>query len=137
MLIDWSPLRLLVSASSHVVLMTHQKPDGDAIGSQMALKLALEAVGKKVTVVVVTGFPGWLNFLDPDRVVRQFRADDPDLLAADAAIVVDTGTFNQIGAFGDWLKTRDIRKLVIDHHRTQDDLGGIALVDTEAPTTPS
>jgi len=130
--IDWSPLLPLISASSHIVLMTHQKPDGDAIGSQMALKLALEALGKTVAVVVATPFPAWLNFLDPDNIVRQFRADDPDLLAADTSIVVDTGTFNQIGAFGDWLKTRDIRKLVIDHHRTQDDMGGVRFVDIEA-----
>jgi phosphoesterase RecJ-like protein len=47
-------------------------------------------------------------------------------------IVVDTGTWNQIGEFGDFLKSSPIPRLVIDHHRTQDDLGGPRLVDTTA-----
>jgi len=46
--------------------------------------------------------------------------------------VVDTGTWNQIKDFGPFLKSLSCAKMVIDHHRTQDDLGGPHLVDTSA-----
>ncbi len=64
--------------------------------------------------------------------VERFLPPGDDFRDAGAVIVVDTGTWNQLGDFGPFLRTLDVPKLVIDHHRTQDDLGGARLVDTSA-----
>src|SRR5262249_22234050 len=54
---------------------------------------------------------------------------------AEVVIVLDTGTCNQLGAFGPFLGTLSAVKVVIDHHQTQDDLGAFRLVDTSAEAT--
>jgi phosphoesterase RecJ-like protein len=50
-------------------------------------------------------------------------------------IVLDTGTWNQLGDFGTLLRSLEVPRVVIDHHLTQDDLGGLRLVDTSAEAT--
>ena len=48
---------------------------------------------------------------------------------------MDTGTWNQLGDFGPFLKSLNVPKVVIDHHRTQDDLGALRFVDITAEVT--
>src|SRR5207244_8722667 len=55
--------------------------------------------------------------------------------SCDCVVVLDTGTFNQLGEFGDYLKANPIPRAVVDHHRTQDDLGGLAFIDIGAEAT--
>ncbi len=50
-------------------------------------------------------------------------------------VVLDTGTWNQLGDFADYLKASPLPRAVVDHHRTQDDLGGLRVVDTDAEAT--
>jgi phosphoesterase RecJ-like protein len=54
---------------------------------------------------------------------------------AEVVCVLDTGTWNQLGDFGAFLKARPGPRVVIDHHITQDELGAIRLVDTTAEAT--
>src|SRR5205085_7000184 len=51
---------------------------------------------------------------------------------SDAIIVVDTGTWGQLGDVGSFMRSMTCAKAVIDHHRTQDDLGALRCVDTSA-----
>jgi phosphoesterase RecJ-like protein len=77
--------------------------------------------------------PPRYRFVDPDGTkIQRFSAPGEGFRDVDAIIIVDTGTWNQIGEFGPFLKSIAVPKLVIDHHRTQDDLGGVRLVDTSA-----
>src|SRR5205807_2215155 len=75
--------------------------------------------------------PPRYDFLDPTHRIRPFAAPGDEYRDADAAVVLDTGTWNQLGDFGPLLKSLAVPKCVIDHHLTQDDLGGFRLV---APT---
>jgi phosphoesterase RecJ-like protein len=97
------------------------------------LAAGLRALGKEVRVIIPSSLPPRYASLDPDRQVMEFQ---PHLAAnvgqVDAIIVVDTGTWNQLGKVGEWMKTQNVPKLVIDHHRTQDDLGAVRLVDISA-----
>lgn len=131
--IDWTPFVEFVRRHQRFVLMTHVRPDGDALGSELALASALRHVGKTVRVAIASEMPPRYRFLDPDATrVERFRMPADEFRDCDAAIVVDTGTWNQIGEFGEFLKSSTISRLVIDHHRTQDELGGLHLVDTSA-----
>ncbi len=133
--LDWSPFVALVRARRRFLLTTHIRPDGDGLGSVLALADALEAQGKNVRMTVASSLPPRYAFLDPAKRIRVFASPGDDYRDADAAIVLDTGTWNQLGDFGVFLKTLDVPKLVIDHHLTQDDLGGVRLVDTTAEAT--
>lgn len=131
--LDWSPFVDLVRRCHRFLLMTHVRPDGDALGSELALAGALRQHGKHVRVVIASHLPPRYKFLDPDGTkIERFTPPGDNFRNVDAVIVVDTGTWNQLGDFGPFLKTLHVPKLVIDHHRTQDDLGGPHLVDTSA-----
>jgi phosphoesterase RecJ-like protein len=133
--LDWSPFVDLVRGRRRFLLTTHVRPDGDGLGSMLALADTLESLGKTVHMTVASNLPPRYAFLDPTRRIRQFVPPGTDYRDAEAVIVLDTGTWNQLGEFGVLLKTLDVPKLVIDHHLTQDDLGGTRLVDTTAEAT--
>jgi bifunctional oligoribonuclease and PAP phosphatase NrnA len=133
--IDWTPLVDLVRRSRRFLLTTHVRPDGDGLGSMLALADTLEARGKAVRMTVASTLPPRYDFLDPRRRVRRFEAPGADYRDADAVIVLDTGTWNQLGDLGTLLRSLDAPKVVIDHHLTQDDLGAVRLVDTTAEAT--
>jgi phosphoesterase RecJ-like protein len=86
-------------------------------------------------MTVASVLPPRYDFLDPARRIRRFEPPGDLYRDADAAIVLDTGTWNQLGDFGTLLRSLPIAKAVIDHHLTQDDLGALRLVDTTAEAT--
>jgi phosphoesterase RecJ-like protein len=133
--LDWTPLVDLVRRSRRFLLTTHVRPDGDGLGSMLALADALEGHGKTVRMTVASTLPPRYDFLDPRRRIRRFEAPGAEYREVDAVIVLDTGTWNQLGDLAALLRSLDVPKLVIDHHLTQDDLGGVRLVDTSAEAT--
>lgn len=132
--LDWSPLVEFLRAHDRPLLMTHVRPDADGLGSQLAVHTALTAIGKKPRVAIASKLLPRYAFLDPQReIIEDFK---PAAFAdCDCVVVLDTGTWNQLGDFGDWLKTSPVPRAVVDHHRTQDDLGGLQFVDTTAEAT--
>ncbi len=135
MSLDWTPLREAVSTHRSFLLMTHMRPDCDGLGSQLALAEALRYRGKVVRTAIVGHLPSRYEFIDPRREIEEFSEDDPTFAEMDCIIILDTGTWNQLGVFGSFMRSLTVPKLVIDHHRTQDDLGAVRLVDTSAEAT--
>jgi bifunctional oligoribonuclease and PAP phosphatase NrnA len=133
--IDWSPLVDFVRRHQNFVLTTHVRPDGDGLGSMLALDAVLRRMGKKVCLTVASTFPPRYRFLDPQSRVQRFTLPGEDFRNADAVVVLDTGTWNQLGDFGTFLRGHSAAKAVIDHHLTQDDLGAIRFVDVTAEAT--
>jgi phosphoesterase RecJ-like protein len=133
--VDWSPLIEFLRRHDRPLLMTHVRPDADGLGSQLALADALRAIGKKPRVMVASNLPPRYAFLDPGRsVIEDFRTA-ANVTGCDCVVVLDTGTWNQLEDFGEWLKRSPVPRAVVDHHQTQDDLGGLQLVDTTAEAT--
>jgi bifunctional oligoribonuclease and PAP phosphatase NrnA len=131
--IDWTPFIEMVRNHHRFLLMTHVRPDGDALGSELALAAGLRQRGKSVRTAIASNMPPRYRFVDPDGTkIERFVAPGDAFRNIDAIIIVDTGTWNQIGEFGPFLKSIAAPRLVIDHHRTQDELGGLHLVDTSA-----
>lgn len=135
--LDWSPLVKLLRSLDNFLLMTHVRPDADGLGSQLALHDALTAVGKRSRVVIASNLPPRYRFLDPaEKVIEQFTAKNAERFHnVGAVLVLDTGTWGQLGDFGPFMRELKVPKAVVDHHRTQDDLGGLQLVDISAEAT--
>jgi phosphoesterase RecJ-like protein len=132
--LDWSPLIDFLRTHDRPLLMTHIRPDADGLGAQLALHETLTALGKKPRVAIASKLPPRYSFLDPDRkVIENFQP--ANFADRDCVLVLDTGTWNQLGEFGDWLKASPLPRAVVDHHRTQDDLGGLQMVDVAAEST--
>jgi phosphoesterase RecJ-like protein len=133
--LDWVPFVEQVNRHQRFLLTTHVRPDGDGLGSMLALADALEQRGKVVSLVVASTIPPRYDFLDPGKRLRRFELPGEQFRDADLAVVLDTGTWNQLGDFGTFLRSLPISKVVIDHHLTQDDLGAMPFVDPTAEAT--
>lgn len=121
--------------AENVLLLTHEDPDGDALGSLLATKRALEDLGKSVQAVCPDSAPRAFSFLPGAKEIRQdFLLGDYDLV-----IILDCGDSRRTG-FASRLKelSRFRNKIVnIDHH-PKNDLHRIArfnLVDFNASST--
>lgn len=133
--VDWSLFVDFANRHQRFLLTTHVRPDGDGLGSMLALAETLEAQGKTAQLAVASVIPPRYDFLDPDKRVRRFQLPGDEYRSADAILVLDTGTWNQLGDIGTHIRASGAAKMVIDHHLTQDDLGAVRLVDTTAEAT--
>src|SRR5262245_56123880 len=133
--VDWAPFVELVQRHRKFLLTTHVRPDGDGLGSMLALADALEQRGKSARMVVASVLPPRYGFLDPGKRVRRFLLPGEEYKDAEAVVVLDTGTWNQLGDFGTLLRELQVPRAVIDHHLTQDDLGAVRFVDATAEAT--
>jgi phosphoesterase RecJ-like protein len=132
--LDWSPLVAWLRRHERPLLMTHIRPDADGLGSQLALHDALTAIGRQPRVAIASKLLPRYAFLDPQRrLIEDFRPES--FSDRDCVLILDTGTWNQLGEFGKWLQASALPRAVVDHHRTQDDLGGLRFVDTTAEAT--
>jgi phosphoesterase RecJ-like protein len=133
--LDWKPFVEALRRHNRFLLTTHVRPDGDGLGSMKALADILGRQGKEVHLVTATSMPDRYRFLDPEGQIVRFSELDDRWANAEVVIVLDTGTWNQLGDFGAFFRTLRAEKFVIDHHVTQDDLGAARLVDVSAEAT--
>src|SRR5215471_13882338 len=102
--LDWSPFVELARRHQRFLLTTHIRPDGDGLGSMLALADALESQGKETRLTVASTLPPRYGFLDPSGRIERFTGPDDGYRKADVVIVLDTGTWNQLGDFGGFLR---------------------------------
>jgi phosphoesterase RecJ-like protein len=133
--LDWAPFVEVVRRHQRFLLTTHIRPDGDGLGSVQALAEVLRQQGKEVQTIVASSIPARYGFLDREGRIEVFAPPGDRWRNAEAVLVLDTGTWNQLGAFGPFLKSLLASKVVIDHHMTQDDFGAVRLVDTTVEAT--
>lgn len=117
----------VVRRGRRFLLVSHLRPDGDAVGSLLGLGLALEAAGKDVDMVLEDGVPTNLRGLTgADRISN--RADG----IYDAAIALDCSDMLRTGSVFDDYGRPDIN---IDHHPTNDGFAAVNLVIEDACAT--
>lgn len=121
-----SELEDTIVVAQNILLLTHKNPDGDALGSLLAMQLMLTQVGKKSTAACADPAPASLSFLPgAESIVNDFVAEDFDLV-----IVLDCGDIHQT-KFGEtkpqiWDGSRPLIK--IDHHPMAGKFGDLQLV---------
>ncbi len=122
----------MLRRSRRPLLISHPRPDGDTIGSTLALRLALLALGKEPIVACVHPIPENFSFLPgADRYRRQVDESD----GFDLVVAVDMSDLKRTGGLyrDHWRGTYPL--LVIDHHETNQDFGDVNLVEPEAAAT--
>ena len=128
-----------INQSNNVVILTHMSPDGDAMGSSLAMRHFLEAQGKHVSVIVPNAFPdflAWLPKADEDIIYESRRAEADALLEqADLVICTDFNEPKRIGSLGDKLLSLTCRKMMIDHHLHPSDFPDLTLSYPSSPST--
>jgi phosphoesterase RecJ-like protein len=116
-------------SAQRILVTSHIRPDGDAIGSSLGLALGLIDAGKQVQVVLSDGIPASFRHLPGAEMVRTHADGEADLI-----ISVDCSDLKRVGKALDGYRAPDI---VIDHHLTNDSFGEINLIDPAAVATAS
>ena len=116
--------------SKKILILTHQKPDPDAIGSMLAFKLIIALMNKEIKVEpVVTEIPDFIDVLPNHQDLLTEVTNDYDLI-----LLVDTSSKVQLGKFGDFLEFKE-KLIIIDHHLVEIDKEIMHYVDKSAAST--
>jgi len=114
------------------VVMSHVRPDGDAIGSQLALGHALEEMGKTVYYVNEDGLPDSLAFLPhSDQIVQP----EGEVLDVEVAIALDCATKPRLGDNALIAASKAEVWVNIDHHISNPKYGDLNYIDSTSPAT--
>lgn len=98
-----------------LIVTTHHLPDGDGLGSQMALTLALREMGKQVFAINSSETPEKFSLVDPENQIQIYRSGE-DLPQVDAVVVVDTSDLKMLGPLERAVSGLRVPVLFIDHH---------------------
>src|SRR4051794_3728145 len=138
MSIDWTPLADLIETHDRFVVTTHVRPDGDALGSEVGMAGLLPPKGEDVRGVNASRAPPRYDFLDPEGTLFEHfgtHVDADGLADREVLVILDLSAWSQLGDMGPWVKAFTGKRVVIDHHVSQDDLGALFLKDTSAEAT--
>lgn len=136
MSVDWDAFKRQIDRHQSFVLVSHVRPDCDALGSELGMKRVLEAIGKSVRIINAHPTPESLAFIDPERHIEVLGRDvAPEQIAADCIMVLDTSAWPQLGDMADVIRGSTADKMVLDHHVGEDDLGATMYKDYVAEAT--
>lgn len=118
--------------AKNILLLTHQHPDGDALGSLLACYVFLTTQNKKVEMLIKDELPKQFNFLPYFNLIKN---NDKIILDKkyDLVFVLDCGAFDRLDIAAELLDRSTL--INIDHHGTNDSFGAINLVDTTCSST--
>ena len=137
MSINWPRFVEIVNRHNHFLLTSHIRPDCDALGSELGMAGILESLGKSVRIVNGQQTPSNLAFIDPSNKIEVINENIQlaDLEDVEVLMVLDTSAWAQLGPMGDVLRSTKAKKIVIDHHVSEDDLGTEPFKNTAAEAT--
>jgi bifunctional oligoribonuclease and PAP phosphatase NrnA len=115
------------SSAKNILIVSHVRPDGDAIGGLLGLGLALQNAGKTVQMVLNDGIPASFRHLEGHEQVKKAPQTGFDLF-----VTVDCADFKRTGKQFETYRKPDIN---IDHHVTNERYGEINLIEAEAVAT--
>jgi len=119
-----------IRASQTLCVVGHVRPDGDCIGSQLGLALALQNQEKKVVCWNQDPLPAKLAFLDTHKIYQPPRAGRK----FDCVIATDCASFERLGQAGEHIKNRKLF-INIDHHASNTRYADLNWVSAKQPST--
>jgi phosphoesterase RecJ-like protein len=130
-------VKSLLLGATRIALTTHVNPDGDGIGSELALAGVLRQTGKTVTILNHNATPENYAWLDPGAEIIQFSPDrDADrLISADLIIILDTNQPDRLRSLEPFVRQSAAPKLIIDHHLSPHPFADHYIIDVEATST--
>ena len=132
-------LKTLLSVPKDVVITSHRNPDGDAIGSSLAVYHYLVRKGHVVQVIFPSEYPSnfvWMK--DADKIM--IYDNDPELAEAvikksDVIFALDYNALDRIDKMGEVIGKLDCPKILVDHHLYPENFADFVLSDTTASST--
>ncbi len=140
---DIAEIKELLSRPRNILISSHRNPDGDALGSSLALSLYLQQLGHKVEVVTPSEYPHTFEYLPQVRDIKIYDVHsemvDPFLETCDVIFALDFNGLDRIDKLGGKIsevKDRSKAKVImIDHHLDPEPFYDYGLSDTAASST--
>ncbi|MDD5556183.1 MAG: DHH family phosphoesterase [bacterium] len=123
-------IREIVAAHDRFAVLSHEEPDGDAVGSQVALALALRRLGKEVVSCRVDGVPRPLDFLNAEGAIEPYRPSEhaDRIVGAQVIAILDSCAPYRLGEFAPLVERSGALLVNIDHHRDNALFGAVNFV---------
>ncbi len=132
---DWPTLAARLRSASSVVLLSHRKPDGDAIGALASAWRILEGVVPDRRVWIVGPADPSLLEVVPEVPMHHAETGPPEDVEPEVILVLDTGAWAQLEPLDGWIRERRDRVVGIDHHARGDDVAPMRIVDSASAST--
>lgn len=136
---DLEAVKSLFSSPKKIVITTHYKPDGDALGASLGLQLALKSLGNEVNTISPSEFPAFLNWMHEADTVIDYLKDknraESMLMNADLLICLDFNDPGRVEGMSNLLLASPAQKVLIDHHLDPKDFCNYTFSDTSASST--
>lgn len=131
--------KALLKKSNNIVIVTHYNPDGDAMGSSLALYNYLIKTKKNVTVITPNEYPEFLHWLSGNKKVVQYSKQSKKATSliqkSDLIFTLDFNNYSRLEGLGEVLKLATAKKILIDHHQQPDDYATLYYHDVAACST--
>ena len=104
---NWKKLNQSIKNSDRIVLSTHMNPDGDGLGSAVAMHSYISDLGLDCRIIQISKFPDQYSFLNYSNIIETYdlTVHDSWLAKADLALIFDVGAYNRLGPLGDRLSS--------------------------------
>lgn len=131
--------KALLKKSENIVIVTHFNPDGDAMGSSLALYNYLVKTGKNVSVITPNDYPDFLQWLPGNKKVIEYSNHPKKatglIAKCDLIFTLDFNNYSRLEGLGDLLKDSAAAKILIDHHQQPDNYATLMYHDVKACST--
>ena len=127
-----------IKKSNKILLSTHENPDCDGLGSEIAFYYYIKSLGKECRIINSTEMSPKYSFIDPDNIVEVYEKEhDSWLEVIDLAIIFDIGSYKRLREIYPLIDSCE-DKISIDHHISKNSsFFSFELVDITAPATGS
>ena len=136
---EMKELKDLLGTPHKIVITTHVNPDGDAIGSSLALNNFLIKMGHDVNVIVPNDFPDFLKWIhNTDKVINYSNSTyESENIIKNSSVIFcfDFNNLSRINEMGEYISGSDAKKVLIDHHLEPVNFYDFKIHDTNASAT--
>ena len=132
-------LQLALSGSKKIVIIPHKNPDGDALGSSLALNYFLNKTGHYSIVIAPNEYPEFLDWMpNQEKVIKFSKATGKStqcILEADIIFTLDFNQLNRIDEMAAYVDQSNAKIIMIDHHEHPGDYASITYSDSNKGST--
>ena len=131
----WTRFMELIESHQRFLIASHIRPDGDAIGSALAMKRILTRLGKDAKLVLDEDIIGTFDRFYREGELEVYDPEKSDYSDREVLIMLDAGEWLRLGCVGAMMSKHSGQKVCVDHHIAQGDFDGLMIRDAKSPST--
>lgn len=126
-----------IHSKSSFVLTSHVNPDGDGLGSELAMYYYLKSLKKSVRIINASPLPATFRFMDPGERIFELYTDhhEEDIIGCDAVFILDISDKARLGEVGSAIEKSKSTRICIDHHASNNFPADLVFADEKAAAT--